>query len=291
LIALQLIYPDSLTCRYLNSTTLWGKWSGGVLFGILVGSLLLSKMNYYLFIAFILFIIAWNFISVRGFAQWWENRLQIKKWALVACVALCVYLPPVFYDQYINDFNKGEKIGNFVEKHADYQFKPSTIKNAPDDSYPGLYLRSKGVSWQEIFLEKSHWRKLSFLSFFGLYGYMNLYADSHYYDILSMFLFGMILFIYFYAACTINLKDGIVLCMVFMFLLLAIGLSVYVSWAGDFEPQGRYLFPMIPIALVGLSRLPIVFQERIIPCFNLILFMFSLTSFVFYALLFIPKIS
>jgi len=129
------------------------------------------------------------------------------------------------------------------------------------------------------------------LSFFGLYGYMNLYADSHYYDILSMFLFGMILFIYFYAACTINLKDGIVLCLVFMFLLLAIGQSVYVSWAGDFEPQGRYLFPMIPIALVGLSRLPIFFKERIIPCFNLILFLFSLTSFVFYALLFIPKIS
>jgi len=75
LIALQIIYPDSLTCRYLNSTTLWGKWSGGVLFGILVGSLLLSKMNYYLYIAFILFMIAWNFISERGFAQWesWEK--------------------------------------------------------------------------------------------------------------------------------------------------------------------------------------------------------------------------
>jgi hypothetical protein len=291
LLALQFTYPDSLTCQYLNSTTLWDKWFGGVLFGILVGSLLLSKMNYYLYIAFIMFMIAWNFISERGFAQWGENRLQIKKWALVACVALCVYLPPVVYDQYINDFNKDEKIVNFMEKHADYPYKPSTIKNAPDNTYPGLNLRSKGVSWQEIFLEKSHWRNLSFLSFFGLYGYMNLYADSHYYDILSMFLFGMILFIYFYAACTINLKDGIVLCLVFMFLLLAIGQSVYVSWAGDFEPQGRYLFPMIPIALVGLSRLPIFFKERIIPCFNLILFLFSLTSFVFYALLFIPKIS
>ena len=290
LIALQLIDPDSLTCRYLNSTTLWGKWSGGVLFGILVGSLLFSKMNYYLYIVFILVIIAWNFISERRFAQWGKNRLQIKKWALVACVALFVYLPPVFYDQYINDFNKDEKIGNFVEKQAAYPYKPSTIRNAPDDSYPGLNLRSKGVSLQEILLENSHWRKLSFLSFFGLYGYMNLYADSHYYDIFSMFLFGMILFIYFYAAYTINLKDGILLSMILMFLLLAIGQSVYASWAGDFEPQGRYLFPMIPIALVGLSRLTIVFQERIIPCFNLILFMFSLTSFVFYALLFIPKI-
>ncbi|MFO7665617.1 MAG: DUF2142 domain-containing protein [Desulfobacterales bacterium] len=290
LIALQLIDSDSLIYQYLNSTTMWGKWSGGVLFGILVGSLLFSKMNYYLYIVFILVIIAWNFISERRFAQWGKNSLRIKKWALVAFVALSVYLPPVFYDQYINDFNKDEKIGNFVEKNADYMFKPSTIRNAPDDSYPGLYLRLKGVSLHEIFLENSYWRELSFSSFFGLYGYMNIYADSHYYEILSMFLFGMILFIYFYAACTINLKEGIVLCMVFIFLLLAIGQSVYASWAGDFEPQGRYIFPMIPIALVGLSRLPVFFKERVVPCFNLILFIFSMTSFVLYALLYIPKI-
>ena len=90
---------------------------------------------------------------------------------------------------------------------------------------------------------------------------------------------------------TINFKEGIALCIVSLFLLLAIGQSVYASWTGDFEPQGRYLFPMIPIVLVGLARLPIVFQERMVPCFNLILFIFSLTSFVFYALLFIPKIS
>jgi hypothetical protein len=105
-----------------------------------------------------------------------------------------------------------------------------------------------------------------------------------------MFLFGMILFIYFYAAYTINLKDGILLSMILMFLLLAIGQSVYASWAGDFEPQGRYLFPMIPIFLVGLSRLTTGFQKRVVPCLNLTLFIFSMTSFVFYALLFIPKI-
>ena len=290
LIALQLIYPDSLTNQYLNSTTLWGKWSGGVLFGILVGMLLSSKLNYYVYIAFIILIVGWNLFFERGFAQWRENRLQIKKWVFVACMALCIYLPPVVYDQYINDFKKDEKISNFVEKHADYQFKSSTVMNAPDDSYPGMNLISKGLSWQELFLEKSYWRKLSFLSFFGVYSHMSLYADSNYYEMLSIFLFGMILFIYFYAAYTITPKDGIVLCIVLLFLLLAIGQSTYVSWVGDFEPQGRYLFSIIPMLLVGLSRLPIVFQKRMIPCFNLILFMFSITSFVFYALLFIPKI-
>ena len=116
LLALQLIYPDSLTCRYLNSKTLWDKWSGGVLFGILIGTLLLSKMNYYLYVAFILSMIAWDFISERRGAQWEENRLRIKKWALVACVALCVSLPPLVYDQYINDFSKNEKIYEFCGK-------------------------------------------------------------------------------------------------------------------------------------------------------------------------------
>jgi hypothetical protein len=290
LIAGQFIDPDSITRRYLGSATLWDKWGGGVLCGVLIGSLLLSKMNYYLYIVFILFLIGWDFVSDGGRTPWQDKLCQFKKWALVACVALCVYFPPVLYDHYVNDFNKDEKISKFVEQHAAYPYKPSTIKEAPDDSYPGLYLKTKGTLWYEIFLENSYWRNLSFYSFLGLYGYMNLYADSQYYEILSLFLLGMILFIFFYAARTLDFKEGAVFLMTCLFLILAIGQSTYVSWAGDFQPQGRYLFPMIPIAMVGLSRLPMGFQKQIIPCCNLILFVFSLTSFAFYALLFIPKI-
>jgi hypothetical protein len=161
---------------------------------------------------------------------------------------------------------------------------------APDDSYPGLYLRSKGTLWYEIFLENNYWRTLTLFSFFGVYGYMNIYADSPYYETLYLFLLGMVLLIYFYAARTVDFKQGVAFWMTLLFLLLAIGQSTYASWTGDFQPQGRYLFPMIPIAMVGLSRLNTAFQKRIIPGFNLILLLFSLTSFVFYALLFIPKI-
>ena len=290
LIAMQFIYPDSQTNQYLNSVTLRDKVSGGVLFGILVGMLLSSKLNYYLYLAFIVIIAGWNLFFDGGYKSWGENSLKIKKWLLIACISLCIYLPPVVYDQYINDFKKDEKISHFVDKHAAYQFKASTVINAPDDSYPGLRLKLKGLSWQELFLEKNYWRKLSFLSFFGVYGYMYIYANSNYYEMLSIFLFGMILFIYFYAAYTNTLREGIVLGISLLFILLAIGQSTYVSWTADFEPQGRYLFPIIPIAVVGLSRLTAGFQKRIIPCFSVILFIFSVTSFVFYALLYIPKI-
>lgn len=289
LITVQLINPDSLTHQFLRSPSIRNHLSGGVLFGILLGVLLSSKLNYYVYIAFIFVIIAGHMIMDKGVTPW-GSPLWIKKGALVACMALCIYLPPVIYDQYINDFNKNENISRFVEEHAAPPFKPSTVINRPEDSYPGLNLRSKGISWQELFLEKSYWRKLSYLSFFGLYGYMSLYANSSYYEMLSTFLFGMILFVYFYAAYTVTPKDGRVLMLALLFLLLAIGQSTYVSWAGDFEPQGRYLFPIIPIVLMGLSRLTAGFQKRIIPCFSFILFLFSMTSFVFYALLFIPKI-
>jgi hypothetical protein len=290
LIALQLIYSESLTSQYLSSNNLFDKWYGGALFGILLGLIPLLKMNYYLYIPFILLIIVLNYIFERKDVLLEKNRLRKKKLGFIACVALCISLPPLVYDQYINDFRKNEKIYNFVEKHAMQEFRPSTIKNAPDDSYPGLNLRSKGVSLQEMFLENSYWRKLSYFSFFGLYSYMCLYADSSYYYILSMVLAGIILFIYFYAAYTISFKDGIILCLTLMFLLLAIGQSVYISWTSDFEPQGRYLFPAIPILMIGLSRLPVIFQNRTIPCLNVILFVLSLSSFVYYALLYIPKI-
>jgi hypothetical protein len=295
LLALQIIYPNSLLNQYINCKTLPGKlpgkWPGGFLFGILIGSMLLSKMNYYIYLVFIFITIVSNHMVRQEKASFKDALAQIKKWALVACVALCVSLPPLIYDHYINDFKKDEKIISFVEKHADYPYKPSTIMNASDDSYPGLNLRSKGILWHEMFLEDSYWRKLSSLSLFGLYGYMNLYADSYYYEIWFMVLFGMILFCYFYAACTTDLKGGIMLCVTFIFLVLTVGQSVYFSWTADFEPQGRYLFPMIPILVVGLSNLPVFFKKRTLPVFNLILFVFSMISFVFYALLFIPKIA
>jgi len=290
LLAWQFVDPDSLTRRYLSGTTPWGRWSGGVLCGVLVGLLLHSKMNYYVYLVFILLLIAWDFVSDKSGRQGKESLLQLKKWGLIACVTLCVYLPPTLYDQYVNDFQKVEKYSQVAFQHSDYKFRISTARETPDDSFPGVYLKIRGVWWYELFLENSYWRTLSFYSFFGLYGYMNIYADSHYYEIFTLFLLGMVLFIYFYAARELDFKTGISFGITLLFLLLAVGQSTYTSWTADFQPQGRYLFPMIPIALLGLSRLPMGFQKRMLPCFNLALFLFSLTSFVFYALLYIPKI-
>ena len=65
--------------------------------------------------------------------------------------------------------------------------------------------------------------------------------------------------------------------------------SVHYSWTCDFEPQGRYLFPMLPILLItwrtiaGERRLRAV--EWLVPWF----FFTSAVSFVFVCLREIPK--
>ena len=293
LIAWQLMDPDSLTNQYLNSVNLRNNMSGGALFGILVGMMLLSKMNYYLYVAFVLFIIAWRFIPEQGYTSSISNRnfLKIKKGIFIAGVALCIYLPPVVYDQYINDFNKHEKILIVAERYAEPEFKPSTLRNDISSSYRCLRLRDKGVSLKELFLQNPEWRDMSFKSFFGLYGNMNLYSDVEYYQAVTYTLGLFFLLVFFCIIRTFPIRDVIFVLFVLFFAGLAVGQSVYNSWVNDYEPQGRYLFVILPMLMIGLAKLPAFFRTRVIPLFSLVFFLLSAWSFLWTALKMIPKLS
>jgi hypothetical protein len=165
------------------------------------------------------------------------------------------------------------------------------VKNKPSESYPGLALRDKGMTFRKLFLEKDEWRQMSFKSFFGVYGYMLYYSKSYHYKAITVLLAGAFLFVLFYTIYhSLPFRNALVLSMVLFFSLLVIGQSVYFSWVADYEPQGRYLFPIIPIVLVGVTRLPELIRKRFVPCFSLCLFLFSLSSFVFTALSYIPKV-
>lgn len=290
LLAAQVMNDDSLSGRYLNGSALQSRLSGGLLLGILIGLMLLSKANYYVYLVFIAFILVLRlfFDSDLRLTDRWP--LQMKKGLLIGGIALCISLPIFCYDQYVNDFQKGEKIGQFVEKNALYPFKPSTAKNKPAETHSSIYLRDKGLKLRNLFLENDEWRQMSFKSFFGVYSYMTLYSSWYHYKMISLLLAGMTLFLIFYSAYhSLSFQDTLILLSVLFFSLLTIGQSVYFSWTADYQPQGRYLFPIIPIVLVGLSRLPDIIKQRFVPCFSLCFFLLSLSSFVFTALLSIHK--
>lgn len=288
LLAMQVVDPESALSRFLFAPTMRRHIGGGVLAGILLGLLISSKLNYWLYIAFLTFVALWRILFETSGLQ---RIPQLKKWLFIFMVALLVYLPLYGYDQYVNDFKKNEKVLNAMESYAAPQFKPSTMQNDPSSSYKGLRLRDKGVSLKGLFLQSSDWRDLSFESFFGIYGYMNLVSDKNYYRSVTHVLGVFFLLVFFYAAFTLSVRDMIFFLFVLLFAGLAVGQAVCNSWIYDYEPQGRYLFLILPMFMVGLARLPASFRTRIMPLFGLAFFILSVWSFLLTGLKMIPKIN
>ena len=293
LIAWQLVDPDSMTNRYLNSADFKSHLTGGILFGGLLGVMLLSKMNYYVYVAFALCAIAWRILcgrenprpAIDGF------RPLVKKGALIAGVALCIWLPPVVYDQYVNDFRKNEKILAVAERMAAPEFKPSRLKNDISSSYRGLRLRDKGMSLKELLFQNPEWRDMTFKSFFGVYGNMLYYSDVEQLQAVSHALVVFFLLVFFCVIIAFPVRDVFMILILLLFTGLTVGQSVYHSWVNDYQPQGRYLFALLPMLVIGLDRLPERFRTRIIPIFTLIFFLLSASSFLWTAIKLIPKLS
>jgi hypothetical protein len=288
ILAMQFVDPESSLGRFLSAPAIRKNRGHAIWVGVLIGLLISSKLNYRLYIVFLIFVALWRVLfETDGLPR----ILQLKRWLFLFAVALLVYLPIYGYDQYVNDFKKDEKVVSVMERYAASQFKLSTIQNDLSSSYKGLRLRDKGVSFQELFLQNSDWRDMSFKSFFGVYGYMDLVSDKDYYRAVTYALGVFFLLVFFYVAFTLSGRNVIFFLCVLLFAGLAVGQSVYHSWINDYQPQGRYLFVILPMFLVGLARLPVSFRTRIMPLFGLIFFVLSVWSFLLTGLNMIPKIN
>jgi hypothetical protein len=288
LLAMQMIDPESTLNRFFSTPLLRQHIGGGLLTGLLAGILIASKLNYLLYIAFLIFVGLWVILFETAKHQ---RLSRLKKLIFVASMALLVYLPIIGYDQYVNDFKKTEKAMSAMERYAAPQFKPSSLQKDLSATYPGLRLRDKGVSLESLLIQNPEWRDLSFKSFFGIYGYMDLVSNENYYRAVTYMLSVFFLLVFFYVAFALSPRDVIFILFVLLFCGLAVGQSVYHSWVSDYQPQGRYLFPILPMLMIGLARLPASFRLRVMPLFGLVFFILSLWSFLLTGLRMIPKIN
>ncbi len=285
-LAMQVVDPESSLNRFISAPVLYQSVSGGILSGILLGLLISSKLNYRLYIAFLIFVALWKILFEMPSR---ERIPRLKKWIFIGSVALLFYLPIYGYDQYVNDFNKTEKVMSAMEHYAEPRFRLSALQD--DFSSKGFHLKDKGVSFQELFLHNTFWRDMSFKSFFGVYGYMKFFPSADYYRAVNYALSVFFLLVFFYVAFTLSIRDMIFSLFVLLFAILAVGQSAYHSWINDFQAQGRYLFLILPMFLVGLSRLPASFRTRIMPLFGIIFFFLSVWSFLLTGFTMIPKIN
>jgi hypothetical protein len=67
------------------------------------------------------------------------------------------------------------------------------------------------------------------------------------------------------------------------------GASLHRSWTIDFQAQGRYLFPVLPMIGIILARNRAAVDNRVFILITLHLFLLSIYSFVFIALPAVPR--
>lgn len=280
LIVWQLAGRDTLLQRSLDADG-W-QWGGIVWMGLLLGAVSISKKNY-----FTLPLLA------AGYAAWqcWgaDPRLRRRlatRWGAVAVLALGIYGARFEYDQALYGFHKAEALRDVAEALATPEYRPSHVLQPGAHWYLGL--RERGTPVTDL-LTRPRWRAESFMSFTGLYGWMTLGGSFDYYRLMKyLYLaFGAaVLFGYLRDPSRADLALA-GLCLGLCGVTLAA--SVYFSWAVGFQPQGRYLFPILPILAVLGLRKPEALRGPLPVLSGALIFGASVYSFAFVALAHIPK--
>jgi hypothetical protein len=289
--AYQIGYEKSFLNEFLQTENLFANAAGGVFFGLLTGVLLIVKTNYW---AFLLFAALWLALKFPF------NSNSIKKYIFIALVAFLVLGFRVGLDFYVN----GETnfvgvsyinyfLGNFEQKQnrllayqeeiAEKPYKPSTVEKDLAATDPAMKLKAKGTSFKQLFTGW-RWHEVSFASFVGGYGYMNLWASRRFYQFMALVyaVFGLYLMATtFYSKNPTAIKQ---FATTGFGVLLTILISVYLSWTYAFQAQGRYLFPAVGMVALFVYANRNFFHKQVLNAFVAATFLLSVYSFVFVAL-------
>ena len=165
----------------------------------------------------------------------------------------------------------------FCERYAVESLKPSMR---------ATQLR-KGVSLLEMIFQRTfkfNWIDMTYLSFIGCFGQMKILLEDYMYSIYTIFYAIGIVGLYFKTKGFILAKRAEIkkntrkengwekymfYLAIMLTIIIPIVISIYYSYTSDYQPQGRYVMPMIiPLSFLltkGISQIKLVINERIIP--------------------------
>lgn len=258
----RLIAGESMRFRRLKSIAL----------GALLALAMLVKKNFYVFD---LFVALW--ISAVAFIQRdFRIGLYTRRLASVLVVAGMLAGGWLLAHEAANDFDRTERINECRDRMASPSYLPDTPR---EKSHPTLYWRDKGYPFTTLF--EHGWGTKVFYSAFGHFGYLELLGPRIFYKITALVL--ILLAAYMILTTTRRgdrLQRTTVWIGVLVFLILVV-LTMWKAWTRDFQPQGRYFFPMIPVLAVVLASIRKSLSPRVLTGFVLALFALSVYYFVF----------
>ena len=284
LAACQVIDPESLLHRYLKGESWRTKVAGAVVLGVMLGIIFLLKKNYYPFIAFFYLCVLVKILFTNQF--YWEKKEAFFRLVLVMLIALGIFGARLGADYGINGLDLNDKIFAMQKELAIPWFNPDTDLS---QKHPSIHRKLRGVTVQEI-IHNDRWFERVFRTSFGVYGYFTISGTDGYYNLvrwsgvaLLAFLFGSFL-----------LRGGLVgggLATAALGLAVAlIGVALHHAWTVDFQAQGRYLFPVLPMMGIVYGINHEVVNRRLLILFLLPMVSLGLYSFIFEGLMRISRI-
>ena len=171
------------------------------------------------------------------------------------------------------------------EKLALPSFKPSTD---PGKKFYTMNLKQRGTTLVSL-IKKNKWFGHSFVSGFGHYGYFTIASPEWYYGLMKWAAGVFMAFILGTILLRGNAQSRVFVLMVMMLSLALIGASLHRSWTVDFQAQGRYLFPILPMVGVVLAGSRRLFANGYFTTQVVFLYGLAAYSFIFVALVYIPR--
>jgi hypothetical protein len=281
LVGCEIACPASLFNRFLKSSSLTWLVFSSLYLGILLFLLLVAKKNFLIFVVFAAGVLVMRAtLAAEIDYRQWRRRL-----AVVVFLGLALFAARVSVDYALNGLDRGEKIAAQQELRAKTMYRPST---PVDERVFTMALRERGVSLKTM-LSEYRWLDQSLKSFFGVYGYFNSQGPDLFYTLTNRLALALALF----WGLSLLFRGGMEGWLLCLWLLVCggglLGLSVWHSWTADFQPQGRYLLPMIPMLGLAYALRPRVANGAVIAAGVALLYALAVYSFVFYGLQQIPR--
>jgi len=278
----QILLPDSMLNSYLRKNDNSSNVFYILFLAGLLTLLLLLKKNYLFFVAFLFFCLV---LQVYRQEDRERRKLIIIRLITLSIISFSLVGLRFGADYYVNGLDRATKLKQVEEKFAYYDYNPKTELK---DQHALLFLKKRGYSLKYVAFD-AHWLEKTFRSFFGVYGYLSISAPSNYYQLVRQV--TILFFSFFFLS--ILFRAGFMnslLATSFLFLVATmVGASLIHSWISDFQPQGRYLMPFIPMIGLLFGLLKRYIHTYMTSIFVSVLFIFSMYSFIYIGLFHIPK--
>ena len=252
-----------------------------IVLGMLLAALLLAKMNYYFFMVFAGLLVCWQMWRLGFVGQLQQHLTAAIKLTIVAIILTGSWIGSHHYS---NEFNRTDAIQACQDQTA-YKMKGSFSQT--NYNKPTTYWRDKGYPFKKLFTRG--WHQTMFRSSFGVYGYFQLPNDKYQFRLTAMILagFGVFLLASILLRGTADQRVTVVsTLLVFSFLVAVL---LWKAWTRDFQPQGRYLAPMLPMFGILLYQCRQGINQNILALFTIALYSLSCFSFLSVAILNISK--